>query len=358
MFALSAIMLALYNIVLWRPEPIYNNILMFICFLLAQLTFDCVHISKFFITFERILIMRSANPAYNQKLLLGLCIFFNIAVTIYTAIFFIIRFIQVGMSDESCLLISCMIGMDTYLVSYHVSNAISACNLIASVYFLFLFRKTTITVDTHGKQAAKMENMIKFTIYVDFCLDLFPQIVTVVLSLIGSVIGSYIGTLQRVLFSFCGIFVNQRFYNVFVTHERSFTVKSTTVAIKAQSKVKEMPDLYKFALLIATVIVFIVYSYVAYLTSRLLWYFVLRQQKASVQIVPILTAHVASWWLSAVTAVLLTIYSLAYWRPEPIYDKTVMFCFILPSLLTLNCVHISRFFITLERIIIMNAIHL
>uniref|UniRef100_A0A7E4ZPS9 Serpentine Receptor, class T n=1 Tax=Panagrellus redivivus TaxID=6233 RepID=A0A7E4ZPS9_PANRE len=234
--AISAIILAAYNIVYWRPEPIYNNVIMFSLFLPAQLALNCVHISQFFITLERILIMKSANPIYNQKLLLAACVLINIGVATFIGVLFTLQFAQNGVNDESCVIIICMVGMDTYLVSYHVSNAISAVNLIASLYFLFLFRKTTITVNTHGKQAAKKQNMIKFTICVDICLDIFPQIVTVVLSLMGSPIGPYVATLQRVLFTFCGIFVNQRFYNVFVTHESSFA-KTTSVALKTQSKV-------------------------------------------------------------------------------------------------------------------------
>uniref|UniRef100_A0A7E4ULE1 G_PROTEIN_RECEP_F1_2 domain-containing protein n=1 Tax=Panagrellus redivivus TaxID=6233 RepID=A0A7E4ULE1_PANRE len=234
-------LLAVYNIAFWRPEPIYNKYALFTFFLPAIVSLNCVHISQFFITLERIIIMKSANSLYNHKILLSLCIFVNVALSLFLGTIFVINFNPNDSDDESCQPILCMIDMNTYMISYHMANGISVVTLLASLYFLILFRKTTNTVNTTGKKSSKMQNMIKFTICVDIWLDFLPQILTIGLTLFGSPAGPYAGTIQRVLFTFCGIFVNQRFYKVFVVNEHTVSIMSVSqAATKIQSKVFQM----------------------------------------------------------------------------------------------------------------------
>uniref|UniRef100_A0A7E4UM78 7TM_GPCR_Srx domain-containing protein n=1 Tax=Panagrellus redivivus TaxID=6233 RepID=A0A7E4UM78_PANRE len=238
--AIFGVLLGVYNMAFWRPEPIYNKYAMFSFFLPAILTLNCVHISQFFITVERIMIMKSANPGYSQKILLALCILMNIGASLFLGIYFIVKFNTSETNVDDCMSIICMVGMDSYLVSYHIANGISVVTLLASLYFLILFRKTTSAVRTKGMQSSKMQNMIKYTICIDIWLDFLPQILTVGLTLLNSPFGPYVATLQRILFTFCGIFVNQRFYKVFVINENSVSVMSTSKVFQTSKNINSV----------------------------------------------------------------------------------------------------------------------
>uniref|UniRef100_A0A7E4ULE2 Ovule protein n=1 Tax=Panagrellus redivivus TaxID=6233 RepID=A0A7E4ULE2_PANRE len=59
---------------------------------------------------------------------------------------------------------------------------------------------------------------------------------------IESPLTSSVASVQRVLFTFCGVFVNRRFYKVFVVNESSSTMKPFSNEVsKTQSKGIQSP---------------------------------------------------------------------------------------------------------------------
>uniref|UniRef100_A0A7E4ULB8 7TM_GPCR_Srx domain-containing protein n=1 Tax=Panagrellus redivivus TaxID=6233 RepID=A0A7E4ULB8_PANRE len=209
---------SIFYVAFWRPEPIYNSYAYICLFVAVIVTMNCVHISQFFITLERIIIMKSASSICSHKLLLTLCILINVGSSIFLVVLVAVNFSQKDDNNfETRMPILRLIDIKTYLISYYISNGICLITLMASLYFLVLFRKTTKT--KAGTPSSKMESTIKFTIWVDIWLDFLPQILTIGLTLLDSPFGPYVATVQRVLFTFCGIFVNRKFYKVFVVNE-------------------------------------------------------------------------------------------------------------------------------------------
>uniref|UniRef100_A0A7E4UM60 Serpentine Receptor, class T n=1 Tax=Panagrellus redivivus TaxID=6233 RepID=A0A7E4UM60_PANRE len=222
--------LSLFNIIFWTPASYNNHSVMLAFFLPAILSVNCVHISQFFITVERIIMMRAATNNHHKDLLTP-CIFFNVTLALALALLFGFNFNpndddSIGGNDQRMPILR-LINMNTYLISYYIANGSSIATLLASLYFLFLFRNNTKS--NAGTPFTKMQNTIKYTICIDICLDFLPQISTIGFTLFGSPIGPYIAIVQRVLFTFCGIFINRKFYKVFVMKNNNSIADTSNV---------------------------------------------------------------------------------------------------------------------------------
>uniref|UniRef100_A0A7E4W625 BTB domain-containing protein n=1 Tax=Panagrellus redivivus TaxID=6233 RepID=A0A7E4W625_PANRE len=174
-------MLMAYYVTFWRPEPTYNKFALLTFFWSAISSINCVHISQFFLTVERVIVMKSSNSSYNQKILLTLCIFVNVVSSISIGILFLANF---NPNDdekyEIRMPIQSVIDRKSYLILYYMTNGVSIITLLASLYSLILFRKTVITTEI---VFTKVQNTIKYTIWVDIWFDFLPQILTVGLTL-------------------------------------------------------------------------------------------------------------------------------------------------------------------------------
>uniref|UniRef100_A0A7E4VZ82 7TM_GPCR_Srx domain-containing protein n=1 Tax=Panagrellus redivivus TaxID=6233 RepID=A0A7E4VZ82_PANRE len=211
--------------VFWRPEPIYNDYAFLTLFSTSVMSINVVHVSQFFITLERIIVMRSTTLNYNHKVLLILCILTNLGLCTFLGVTFVTHFHPSHDNSGVRMPVLRILEEQAYLIQYYTSYGISLITLVCSFCFILLFRKT-ITAKTE-KSFTKMQNTIKYTILVDIWLDFLPQILTIGLSLFGSTYGPYVATLQRILFTFCGIFVNQRFHKNFVVNRNSTIANSS-----------------------------------------------------------------------------------------------------------------------------------
>uniref|UniRef100_A0A7E4ULB9 Serpentine receptor class gamma n=1 Tax=Panagrellus redivivus TaxID=6233 RepID=A0A7E4ULB9_PANRE len=183
--AIFGTFLAGHYIAFWRPDPIYNKYALLVFFIPAMSSINCVHISQFFLTLERIIIMKSTNAKYYCKKLLALCIFFNTSLAVFLGTLFVANFDPNGANNdsnqESRMPVLSIIDKKTYLILYYISNGISAVTLLASLYFLIVFRKSTKATEMF----TKMEKTIKYTIWVDIWFDFLPQIFTVGLTMVS-----------------------------------------------------------------------------------------------------------------------------------------------------------------------------
>uniref|UniRef100_A0A7E4V6P0 G_PROTEIN_RECEP_F1_2 domain-containing protein n=1 Tax=Panagrellus redivivus TaxID=6233 RepID=A0A7E4V6P0_PANRE len=172
--------------------------------------------------------MKSTKRGHHKNLLFWLCIIVNISISLLIGILFVIKFIPNANTDDGCASIGCLVSANTYLTSYHISNAISVINLFASMYFLLLYRKYAHTVNKAGKLSSKILNVIKFTICLDIFFDIVPTMVSVGLAFHGSVIGSYFKYFAWILFAFCGVCVNRHIYKALLINDRVSIVKTTS----------------------------------------------------------------------------------------------------------------------------------
>uniref|UniRef100_A0A7E4ULC2 G-protein coupled receptors family 1 profile domain-containing protein n=1 Tax=Panagrellus redivivus TaxID=6233 RepID=A0A7E4ULC2_PANRE len=79
--------------------------------------------------------------------------------------------------------------------------------------------------------------------------------------------------------------------------------------------VQNMTDYFKYLVLTDYIIFTVINLYTIWITSKILYHIIFCQRNSTIKIVPILTVHVISWWVSSVFGLPLSVYSIAFWRP-------------------------------------------